>query len=358
MDDGDSRIRSRVSARTSYPLAFVVLSALLIATVPLPLSADEKGATDSKAPSAVSEKQAEEIVHKFQETAARGRAAKEQGQYREAEVLLKAAVDQAKTMEFPQKALLVPLNDLAGTYRHLGKLDHAQIAYKEVLQILNNLDGKNSVGYATVLDNLAQVYALQGKLDLCEQMQKESIYIYGKSPDPRAKVEKAIVVANLAQTYIEEKKYVEAESAFKDALELFEEMDPDSPQVAILYDNYSQLYRKQNKPKEALVMQEKAVKLLEKGLGKNHPEVAIALNNIAGTYYDVDRKAEAEQALKRALEINEKVFGAESKQATASLASLVNFLRKCGKESDAAQYEARMPADPTAGTSLRVPHKP
>jgi tetratricopeptide (TPR) repeat protein len=352
---------SRTSGRSFILLLLLVFSAFLIATVPLPLAADEKGMIGKEtgsAPNAVSDKVAKPTAEEFQTAAARGRAAKEQGLYRDAEALLKNAVDMGRAAELPKKALLIPLNDLAGAYRHLGKLDQAETAYQEVLQILTDLDGANAVGYATVLDNLAQVYAMQGKLAQCEKMQKESIVIYGKSPDPRAKREKAIVIANLAQTYIDQKKYVEAESAFKDALALLDEMDPDSPQVAILYDNYSQLYRKQGKPEEAVAMQEKALKLLEKGLGKNHPEVAIALNNIAGTYYDLDRKPEAEQSLKRALEINEKVFGAESRQATNSLSSLVNFLRKCGKENDAARYEARQLADPRSKPILPPPNKP
>lgn len=349
------------NARNATRMAAAVCATILSGT--LTASAVDKSAVYPKiAQAKTSSTSANKTVPaKFKELVDKGAAAKTQGQYRDAERYLKEAIDAGQASGVTRDLMLVPLNDLAGTYRHLNKLTEAEATYKDVLKLLTELNATASIGYATVLDNLAQVYSLQGDLQQCEKMQKEAIAIYSKSSDVRAKNEKAIAMANLAQTYVDEKKYGEAESAFKEALAVFEEIAPESPQIAILYDNYAGLYRKQEKPIEALVLQEKALKLLEKGLGKGHPEVAIALVNISQTYFTLGRNPEAEQALKRSLEINERVFGASSEQTADTLYKLIKFYKVTGRPSDAKQFEARLMQSGTApvrNSPVPIPHKP
>ncbi len=308
-----------------------------------------------RAPQVVAQTKSEPDAGKFAELVRSGSLAKSRGMYREAEKLLKEAVDIGLATKLEKAQMLVPLNNLAGTYMQLGKLTEAEATYKDVLTALEELNMRQNMSYATVLDNLGQVYSRKGDLTQCEQMQREAIEIYAKSDNPNARQEQAIAMANLAQTYVEEKKYALAESNFRTALKTLEDLAPESPTVAILLDNYSALYRKQGKFAEALEQQERAVKLLEKTLGRNHPEVAIALSNIAFTYSKLHRETEARDCLDRALEINEKAFGANSVPATASLKRIIEFLRSTDKVSEAKQYELRLLQ---AGGTISVPHKP
>lgn len=336
-------------------LMFALLTLMLVlAGMPAALSAPGGGG-GQPASHVVAQAKSESDADRFAELVKGGNAAKSKGMYRDAEKLLKEAVDVGLAARVSKAEMLVPLNNLAGTYMQLGKLSEAEATYKEVLSTLEELKMRNNMSYATVLDNLAQVYSRKGDLTQCEDMQREAIEIYGKSDNPNARQEQAIAMANLAQTYVDEKKYALAESSFRAALKTLEELAPDSPMVAILLDNYSALYRKQGKPGEALELQERSVKLLEKTLGRNHPEMAIALSNVAFTYKTMHRDAEAKDCLQRALEINEKAFGASSEQATASLKRLISFLKETDKPAEAKQYELRLLQ---SGGTISPPHKP
>ncbi len=339
-------------------LAFVLVLVCAPVSLSAPAASSSPASTPTvqrRAPQVVAQAKSEPDAERFNELVRSGGIAKSRGMYREAEKLLKEAVDIGLATKVEKTQMLVPLNNLAGTYMQLGKLTEAEATYKDVLGALEELKMRHNMSYATVLDNLGQVYSRKGDLVQCEQMQREAIEIYAKSDNPNARQEQAIAMANLAQTYVEEKKFALAESNFRAALKTLEDLDPDSSIVAILLDNYSALYRKQGKFAEALEQQERAVKLLEKTLGRNHPEVAIALSNIAFTYTKLHRETEAKDCLERALEINEKAFGTNSAPATASLGRMIAFLRSTNKASEAKQYELRLLQ---AGGTISVPHKP
>ena len=78
--------------------------------------------------------------------------------------------------------------------------------------------------------------------------------------------------------------------------------------VTTLNQHVVQLYG-QGKYKEATVIAEKALRLTERTLGKDHPDTLGSVNNLAFLYKAQGRYGEAEPLLRRALEARERVLG-------------------------------------------------
>jgi len=77
----------------------------------------------------------------------------------------------------------------------------------------------------------------------------------------------------------------------------------DHPKVAIRLNNLALLYQASNRLKEAVPLLQRALKIDEASLGKDHTDVARDLNNLARLYQATNRLPEAEPLMKRAVEI-------------------------------------------------------
>ena len=82
------------------------------------------------------------------------------------------------------------------------------------------------------------------------------------------------------------------------------------------------LFRDQNKYKEAANLLNDALAIREKTLGENHPAVAATLNNLAVLYGKRGKYKDAEPLCKRALEIREKVLGSDHPDVAKQLNNL------------------------------------
>jgi tetratricopeptide (TPR) repeat protein len=80
-------------------------------------------------------------------------------------------------------------------------------------------------------------------------------------------------------------------------------LDKDHPDVAIDLNNLAQLYKATNRLKEAEPLMKRVVTIFEKSLGPHHPNVAAALNNLALLYQATNRLKEAGPLIERQLVI-------------------------------------------------------
>jgi tetratricopeptide (TPR) repeat protein len=85
----------------------------------------------------------------------------------------------------------------------------------------------------------------------------------------------------------------------------------DHPSVAIGLNNLAQLYLAQGKYAEAEPLQLRDLAISEASLGKDHPDVAISLNNLARLYEVQGNYTAAEPLYLRSLAICKNVFDAE-----------------------------------------------
>ena len=123
--------------------------------------------------------------------------------------------------------------------------------------------------------------------------------------DPRL----ATSLNNLAELYRVQGQYAEAEPLYRRALAIWEKaLGPEHPDVAAGLNNLAELYRAQGQYAEAEPLFQRALAIWEKAHGPEHPDVAQSRNNLAALYGAQGRYAEAEPLYKRALAIWEKAL--------------------------------------------------
>ncbi len=104
---------------------------------------------------------------------------------------------------------------------------------------------------ATSLNNLAELYRLQGKYAEAEPLNKRALAIRKRSLGP-AHPDVANSLNNLAGLYHQQGKYDEAEPLYKRSLAIVEKaLGPEHPHVATSLENYAMLLRKTNREAEA-----------------------------------------------------------------------------------------------------------
>ncbi|MBW8041599.1 MAG: tetratricopeptide repeat protein [Planctomycetes bacterium] len=96
----------------------------------------------------------------------------------------------------------------------------------------------------------------------------------------------------------------------------------DHPDVAVDLNNLALLYQATNRLKEAEPLMQRALKIDEASLGSEHPKVAIRLNNLAQLYRATNRLKEAEPLMAHALKIDEASFGNDHPDVAIDLNNL------------------------------------
>ena len=92
---------------------------------------------------------------------------------------------------------------------------------------------------------------------------------------------------NLAAVYAGQGKYGEAEGLFQRALAIREKaLGRDHPDVAQTLNNLAAVYARQGRYGEAEGLYQRALAINEKALGRDHPDVAANLHNLAIVYAD------------------------------------------------------------------------
>jgi tetratricopeptide (TPR) repeat protein len=120
----------------------------------------------------------------------------------------------------------------------------------------------------------------------------------------------AVTLNNLAELYVKQGRYADAEPLHKRSLAIKEKaLGPNDPAVATSLQNLAGLYYKQRRYADAESLYKRSIVIREKTLGAQDPRVTNALNDLAGLYKDQGRYAEAEQLFRRTLGIDEKALG-------------------------------------------------
>lgn len=81
-------------------------------------------------------------------------------------------------------------------------------------------------------------------------------------------------------------KYADAEKAFRAGLKKAEKSDSNVTVVALLLNNFADVYKAQSKYSKAEPLYKRSLAIKEKALGADRPAVAITLSNLAGLYVE------------------------------------------------------------------------
>ena len=180
-------------------------------------------------------------------------------------------------------------------------LDAQKVAIKE--------HGEKSNQYATSLNNLANVYLIQKQYKEAEPLLKEALKIiqdiFGKKTP-----EVAMSLNNLGGMYQEKKQYREATYFFKRAFNISKEtLGVKHTLTATTLNNLGGTYNTLGEFRTAKPLLKQALKIRKEILGDNHPDTANSYNILGGLYANQGHYAKAEPYLWQALEILEMTLG-------------------------------------------------
>lgn len=181
----------------------------------------------------------------------------------------------------------------------LGRLDQAEVMYKRVKEIAENIGYEEWVSVA--LNNLGIIYEEQGDWVKAEEMHKKALKINERLGRFEGM---AIQYGNLGTIYRKRSELNRAEEMHKKALEIDERID-NQKGIAQDYCGLGVVYYKCNKLNKAEEMYNKALEINKKlGILREMAENYCGLGNIYETRSDLVR---SEEMHKKALEIHKKL---------------------------------------------------
>ncbi|MBX9724587.1 MAG: tetratricopeptide repeat protein [Candidatus Obscuribacterales bacterium] len=207
-----------------------------------------------------------------------GQHQRETGDLKGAFSSFRKALSIANTMTKPNEKVVLSMNQLAGIYRHLGRPISARTLYLECMSISEQMGKADTAGFATLLDNTAQVVLMLHEDAEAQRMMERAIEIYKKTLPPDSP-DLAMTMCNLGEIYLQEKQNQKGEQLVTESLAMLKKtLKPEDPRVLITEDNLAEVYSRQGKFKEAEDLQKALVATMEKIFaGKAHPDLSIAL---------------------------------------------------------------------------------
>jgi tetratricopeptide (TPR) repeat protein len=161
----------------------------------------------------------------------------------------------------------------------------------------------DSAEYATQLNNLAIVVQAQGRYGEAETLYRQALEI-DRATIGEGHPDYAIDLNNLAGVVEDQGRYAEAETLYRQALEIDRAtLGEGHPDYAIDLNNLAGVVEDQGRIEEAEGLYRQSSEIERTTIGDQHPDYAIGLGNLAGVLVRLDRAAEARPLLEQALAI-------------------------------------------------------
>ncbi len=277
----------------------------------------------------------------------------DQGRYTEAVPLLQQALTiREQQLEPEHSDVAQSLNNLALLYFEHGRYIEAESLYLRALvtrgqqlelecpdtpQSLNglalrycdaNANAAQADQFAHSLLGLAELYVEQSRYTQAEPLLRRALAVWEQHLGPQHP-HTAFALHDLARVYSAQGRCTEAELLFRRALEIREQqLGPEHPKTAESLNNLGKLYADAGRSTEAEPLLRRALTIREQRLGPDHPYTAFSLNNLAKLCTDVGRSTEARSLLRRALAIREQKLGPEHPYTVATRENYADLLMK------------------------------
>jgi CHAT domain-containing protein/Tfp pilus assembly protein PilF len=229
----------------------------------------------------------------------------------------------------------VALNNVANAFVAQSKLDEAEARYRRALAIYEKVKPSDHQRIGTTVHNLAGIHQARGRFAEAERDYKRALALRVKALGP-THAEVGATLSGLGIVYRSLGRHAEAESFFKRALTINEAaLGATHPQVANILSNLGVTHTAQGRFADADAAYTRALAINEKAFGPDHLFVAFALHNLGGSEFLQGKLASAEVRLRRALALRERALGPSHADVGATLTDLAGVLRSQGKYADA-----------------------
>ena len=256
------------------------------------------------------------------------------GQYDDAENFLKAALEGSEEILGKNSiGYASNLNNHAKLNQQLGRFNDAEHQFDEAQNIFIAKSGKNSMQNAIITNNKAMLSMVMGRTDQAVALMKSAVYYAEKAPGKQGKksFDSRKFQSNQALVYQLAGQYPEAEATFTSIKTVFETRKQiTTSEYAGLLNQLAILYIQMNKSEKVEPLLKKAGEIYQKGRTLNNASFAKVQHDL-GVFYRMQGKyVEAEVATKKAIELRAQELGTEHPDYVKSVENLGLILWKKG----------------------------
>jgi tetratricopeptide (TPR) repeat protein len=294
-----------------------------------------------------------------------GYAARQAGNFVEAERIYKDAVAQSKSFGEDSFIRANAIMMLAGLYTASSRDQEAIDLYLQAMPILVKNGEKGTNSLMALYDNLSGCYSEIDDLPKAEEYNAKALAYY-ESDKSLPPFELAKCINNRAFIYYKQKKYAQAKADWERMLELTKnEADPTFKARA--YDHLAMVYSAMGDSAKAYETRKEALRLFIQGYGPNHPEVAKCLHSLAVVAYDLGSYAEAASYSEQEIDMLRDSMGGKGPALLNALEQYRFILTKLNRSAEVATVDKQIaeltgkPPAPkpaaTTGATNPTPHK-
>jgi tetratricopeptide (TPR) repeat protein len=259
--------------------------------------------------------------------------------FAEAKTILLGALEDALKHQNGKRRIAYIFDSLGSVAQDQGQYLEAEKYYRRSIDYWQDGGEKSLAGLARTLNNLASLLYSAGKLGEAQQLlrRSEDIQLEG---DPEA----GVVLLNRGSAYFGQRKYDEAEAAYRGAWAALEPHGKSrEPQLAVIAADLGLICEKTGRREEAQSHYTFARTVWEKQVqsGKATPEMFLSL---AELYSTLRQDVSAKLVLQKGLVVAERELGPEHPLVAEMLFLYARVLRQSGSKAEAARMAKRATA--------------
>jgi CHAT domain-containing protein len=259
-----------------------------------------------------------------------------------------------------EKTPYVKASILAHCYKQAEDYPQAEHYYKESLDAARQDLPENHPDIAKAMDGLAKLYADWGKNpEQAEKLFRDSIEIFRQQPVQYIDIVEPLT--NLADFYLTQPNDGEAETLYKQALDILRQVpERESTRLSIILNNLAQYYRLHHRYGKAESLFKESLALDRKTLPPTHPNIGTTLYNLANNAHDQDKPEEAGRYYQQSLSIRQQSLPEGHPDIARTLARMAKLEEDQGNlpkalalmEKAAASYKHPLPLQPAPENTL------
>ena len=285
-----------------------------------------------------------------------------QGKLAEAEPLCKQILEIFKITRGPEHPDVgVTSNNLAMLYKSQGKLKEAEPLYEQALKILTESLGAEHPDVVNLRVNYSELLRRAGKAAEADEMVSGSVTSGSARLTRSGQFEIIVVDQELNTQPIElesplektwEQYRASADRAFKEgdyagsetmwlaALKKATTFGESDPRLCVTLECLAEVLFKQAKYEKAEPHCVRVHSIYERMMGPTHPDVGIMANNLAMIYHARKEYAQAEKYYKQALPIRSRALGGEHPAVLNLILNYTHLLTSTGRKGEAERLKS------------------
>jgi tetratricopeptide (TPR) repeat protein len=263
-----------------------------------------------------------------------------QGEFTQAQEWLDRGLELREKLFGPESLTVADAHVFLGAlYRHQGRWSEAAQAYRSAIQPYQREHAAGKA--ASTLLALGRVLADQGRTKDAERVYRDGIAQLERLSGQRTP-EVTVGLTGLANVMSARRRYAEAEELFRVALEIdCANFPPGDPRIAIDLSNFGALAVSRKHYSEAEEMLERSAAMLGQRLPPGHAEIGKVTARLAELRGRQGRVSEAVVLYQKALRILENAWGPDDPQLLATLEPYSVLLRASHDYVGAGQLDLR-----------------